>query len=69
VHDFAIDGETALLVPVDDDAKMANAVIHLLANEPWRKKLAGNGLRKMQEHSYEIVGKRLADFLEERLRA
>jgi glycosyltransferase involved in cell wall biosynthesis len=67
VRDFAVDGKTALLVPVDDAEKMALAVIHLLANEPWRKALAAGGLRKMQEFDYNVVGQRLADWLEARL--
>jgi hypothetical protein len=69
VHDFAIDQETALLVPVDDPEAMARAVIVLLSHPERRAAMAKAGAEKMRQFSYEIVGKRLADALEERLNA
>lgn len=69
VHDFAEDEVTALLVPVDNDKALADAIVRLLGNLSLRKKLAANGLDRIKQYDYNIIGKRLADALEERLRA
>jgi hypothetical protein len=67
VRDFAIEGETALLVPVDDDKALANAIVYLLGNEPRRRGIAAAGLQRIRQFSYDIIGKRLAEALQERL--
>lgn len=51
-QDFAIDGETALIVPTGDAPAIAAAVKRLHEDEALRKRLAENGLRKIQEFTW-----------------
>lgn len=55
VSDFAIDGETALVVELDDAEAMAQAAISLVDNVALRKKLSKNGLNLIQKFSYDRV--------------
>jgi glycosyltransferase involved in cell wall biosynthesis len=48
VRDYAIDGETALLVPVRNSGGLATAVVELIRNEPLRVKLAVAGRRAIE---------------------
>jgi len=67
VHDFAVHNETALLVPVDDDRAMADAIVRLLANKNLRERLAANGLERIKAFDYAIIAGRVAAYLEARL--
>jgi glycosyltransferase involved in cell wall biosynthesis len=44
------DGKTGLLVPDDDDAALAEAILRLIRDEQLRKSLGGAARRRMQEH-------------------
>jgi glycosyltransferase involved in cell wall biosynthesis len=66
-RDFAIDGKTALVVPVDDADAMANAAVRLMADEALRLRLVQNGLAKVKEFDYEVVVPKLEAYLERRL--
>jgi glycosyltransferase involved in cell wall biosynthesis len=48
-QDFAIDGETAIVVPHGDIAAIAAAVSRLKHDQPLRGRLIQNGLTKIQE--------------------
>lgn len=48
-RDYGIDGETALVVPVDDVAALADAVERLLDDDALRHRLARAGERKTRE--------------------
>ncbi len=68
VGDFALHGETALLVDVGDARAMADAAWCLLKdNPPWRAQLARAGHKRIQAFSYEVVAPRLGAALMERL--
>lgn len=69
VRDFAVHDETALLVPVDDDTAMAAAIVRLLHDADLRNRLVTNGLEKIKQFDYTIIGKNLAAYLEARLGA
>lgn len=59
--DFAIHGETALKVKIDDINGMKLAIRAILNNQGLYEKLRTNGLQKIKEFDYEIIGKRFAD--------
>jgi hypothetical protein len=45
--DSVHDGQTGLLVPVDDAPRMAEAILRLLDNSGWARQLGRNGRRLM----------------------
>ncbi len=47
--DYALDNETALLVPVKDPDAMAEKIILLINNTPFRNKLCSNGMQLMRK--------------------
>ena len=55
MHDFAIDKQTAMLVPVDDAQAMADAALNLLQNHQLRQRLQAAGLERVKQFSYERV--------------
>ncbi len=67
--DFAVDGETALVVPPDDHAGMAQAILRLLHDDALRARIAAGGLEIAQRFDYEAIGARLEAALRERLAA
>ena len=54
------EGETALMVPPQDAAAMAQAVLRLLAAPELQAKLVANGLREVQRYTWDAVAPRLA---------
>ncbi len=67
--DFAVDGETALVVPPDSPRAMAQAIARLLEDEDLRARIAEGGRAYAARFDYEIVGARLEAALRERLDA
>ncbi len=65
--DFALDGETALVVPVDDPEAMARAVLRLLRDNSLRERIAAAGHAFVQRFSYDVIGARLEAALIARL--
>lgn len=63
VQEFAVDGETALLVPPNDEHAIRKAVLRLLADDALRLRLSAQGAAKARAFSYEIVAARFAAFL------
>jgi glycosyltransferase involved in cell wall biosynthesis len=55
VHDFAIDEQTALLVPIDDHVHMAMAAVRLLRDADLRKRLSAAGLEQVRQFSYDKI--------------
>lgn len=60
-REYAIDGETAIVVPVGNIEAMKDGILKLIRNEPLRKKMAENGLKKAKEFDWE----KSIDILEE----
>jgi glycosyltransferase involved in cell wall biosynthesis len=60
VVDFAIDGQTALVVPARDFMGLANGIIRLLEDEELRMRIAEQGYWKSREFTWE----RTVDLLE-----
>lgn len=63
VRDFALNEETALVVPVDDAVAMAAAALRLLEDSRLRERLAQTGWERIQHYSYTTVGKEFEVFL------
>jgi glycosyltransferase involved in cell wall biosynthesis len=63
VRDFAIDGETALLVPVEDREAMVAAVIRLLEDAELAQRLRVNGLKTVERFSYADMAQRFEALL------
>jgi glycosyltransferase involved in cell wall biosynthesis len=55
IPDFLTDGDTALLVPNNDDEAMAAAVIGLLTNPPLVARLSTNGRQLAERSSWDNV--------------
>lgn len=68
-QDFAMDGETALLVPLDDAEAMAEKTIRLIKDEDMRARLRENGLKHIQNFAYELVVPNLEKALERKVHA
>ena len=57
------DGETALLVPINDPQAMADAIVRLVQDETLRHKLRENGMREARERwSFGAYVDRLEEF-------
>jgi glycosyltransferase involved in cell wall biosynthesis len=54
-REFCTDGETALLVPAEDPAAIAGAVVRLLDDPELRLRLAQNGHRNIQRFTWEAA--------------
>ena len=67
VSDFAEHGVTSLVVPVDDPQAMADAALRLLKDDKLRSTIVLNGLKKVQEFSYEKVVPKLEAYLAKQL--
>jgi len=52
-EDYAINGETALVVPPRDPKKMAEAILELLKNEDLRERLKRAGPKKAKEFTWD----------------
>ncbi|HST64667.1 MAG TPA: glycosyltransferase [Mycobacteriales bacterium] len=59
------DGETGLLVPPGDAARLADAIAELLAGPERRVKLAAAARARSDEFSIEVVGRRYRELLHE----
>jgi glycogen(starch) synthase len=58
-----VDRQTALLIPPDDAAAMADAIARLVQDESLRQRLRENGIREAEERwSFEAYVERLLDF-------
>lgn len=68
VRDFAINNETALLVPVDDEKAMADALATLYHDRELRRRLVANGLERIKRYSYDLIAPPLVAAIEERLK-
>ena len=55
MSDLLKDGETALLVPDDDDEAMASVVIRLLRDSELAGQLSANGRQLVESFSWEQV--------------
>ncbi len=49
IPEIVIDGETGILIPVNDEHRLAQAMIELLENPDRRKSLGSAGKRRMEE--------------------
>jgi glycosyltransferase involved in cell wall biosynthesis len=49
VPEIVVDGETGLLIPMEDAAAMADAVCHLIADREGARKMGENGYRRVLE--------------------
>lgn len=66
-EDFALHGQTALLVDVDDYEGMAAAALRLIENPELRDLLRSNGLKQIKKFSYDKVVPVLEDALKKRV--
>jgi len=67
VRDFAVDGETALLVPPKDVKAMSHALMRLTRSEALRKQLADAGYERVRGFTWEETAARLIEIVRERL--
>jgi glycosyltransferase involved in cell wall biosynthesis len=67
VKDFAVDGETALLVKPGDIESMAKDVIELLGNPYMRYRLSEKGYKKSQQFRWENTAERFVELVNQRL--
>jgi len=63
VDEFAIDGENALLAPVGDSSALAEQIERLLADEPLRQRIAGNGAFQIRRFDWERSVDRFEELL------
>ncbi len=61
--DIAIKGEAAILVPVKNPDKYAEAIIRLIENKELRNKLSENAYRKISEFTWEKAARKLEGIL------
>jgi glycosyltransferase involved in cell wall biosynthesis len=59
IRDYAIDGETALLVPPRDATELATRLIELIDDVPLRQRLALNGRELIHSFTWERASDRL----------
>lgn len=69
IEDFCIPNETALFVPPDDERAMANEIIKLSKDPYLWQTLRKNGLRKVQEFSWNAQMEKLEDIFVQALHA
>lgn len=62
-RDYAIDEQTALVMPPKQPQQLANAVIRLLENQRLRIRLALTGQEKVQQYTWANAGNALDEFL------
>ena len=62
-------GEEGLLVPPGDDEKLALTLVHLLADEPMRERLAAQGLVTANRYSWKRISQRVMSYYERLLEA
>ena len=55
IPDLLVDGDTGILVPSEDDAAMADAVLRLLADDRLAARLSSNGRRLAEQSSWQRV--------------
>jgi len=67
VEDFALNGQTALLVPVDNAQAMAGAVMQLLGDGELRQRLIHAAFKRIRRYSYDLVAAPVMRAFEERL--
>lgn len=67
VADFARDGETALLVPVGDAARLAKAIVRLIEHPALRERLRSNALERIGRFDWESSAQRFLDIVAEHL--
>jgi glycosyltransferase involved in cell wall biosynthesis len=63
VRDYAIDRDTALVVPSKDVAALAEGVLELLGNSALRSQLALRGWETIQSFTWERAGTRLDELI------
>jgi glycosyltransferase involved in cell wall biosynthesis len=63
-RDYAVDGQTARVVAVDDAVGLADALVGLLTDEPARLALAERGRRRALEFNWEHSAAELEAFLD-----
>ena len=61
--DYAIDEQTALVVPPKQPQRLADAIIRLLENEDLRIRMALAGQEKVQQYTWANAGDALDEFL------
>jgi glycosyltransferase involved in cell wall biosynthesis len=69
VGDFAFDGETALLVPVNDADSLARAMIRMIEEDALRARLREAALRRIGRFDWDEAAGRLVGILNERVGA
>jgi len=62
-EDFAVDGETALVVPIRDAEAVGKAIVKLLDDEKLREKLTTNAMKKIEQFSWENVVNKIEETL------
>lgn len=67
VHDYAIDGKTALLSPIRNPEALAENLIRLLDNDSLRLRLAQNGYANIQSFTWEYAADLLEEYIKEAL--
>ena len=66
VAEAVVDGQTGLMIDPHNTDKIAGAIIHLLTDRELAHRLGANGRRRVErELSWEKVGKRLAELLQD----
>lgn len=64
-REYAVDGETALLVPVKDPDKMAERIINLIEDNDYRKELAQRGNAYIQGFSWDRAVVKMNDLIKQ----
>lgn len=68
VEDAVIDGFTGLLVDPDNTEEISQAIIRLLSDEAYAKKLGENGLRRVEEElNWTMVGRKIEEIMKKTL--
>jgi glycosyltransferase involved in cell wall biosynthesis len=62
-HDFVVDGYNGLLFKPQDINELADAINRLIEDVNLRKKLAANARNVRNDLHFEVVAKKLKDFI------
>jgi glycosyltransferase involved in cell wall biosynthesis len=67
VRDFALPDRTAVVVPVDDPAAMAEGAKRLIEDKQLRETMRASGWSVISQYDYETVGANFEKFLKQRV--
>lgn len=63
IHEFAVDGETALIAPIQRPDLLAEQILRLIADDELRQRIASAGHQAIQQFDWDHAVRSLANFL------